>query len=142
MGKPREIMDKVTDAMVEQRDLDAVLSHYTDDAMIITPDAGEIRGRNRIAEYWRPFIEAFPDGHYEVLRKHEAGDCAIDEGWLVATHNGPFRLPDGEVIEPTGRPVRMRSCDIATVVGDKIREHHMYFDQMEFLGQLGLTPVE
>ncbi len=142
MGKPREIMDKVTDAIVEERDLDAAVSLYTDDAMIITPDAGELRGRHRIAEYWRPYIEAFPDGRYEVLRKHEAGDCAIDEGWLVATHDGPFRLPDGQVIEPTGRQVRIRSCDIATVVGDKIREHHTYFDQMEFLTQLGLAPAQ
>jgi ketosteroid isomerase-like protein len=142
MGKPREIMDQLTTAMVEQRSLDALTSHYTDDAVLQTPDAGEIRGGDRIADYWRPFLEAFPDAQYEVLRKHEAGDCAIDEGWLVGTHSGPFRLPTGQVIDPTGRPVRIRECDVATVVGDKIREHHMYFDQMEFLGQIGITPPE
>jgi predicted ester cyclase len=142
MGKPREVMDELTNAMIEQRSLDVISSHYTDDAVITTPDAGELRGRDRIADYWRPFIEAFPDARYEVLQKHEAGDTAIDEGWLVATHNGPFTTPTGEVIEPTGRQVRVRSCDVATVVGDKIREHHMYYDQMEFMGQLGMTPPQ
>jgi ketosteroid isomerase-like protein len=142
MGKPRQIMDQLTAAVVEQRSLDAVTSLYTDDAVLMTPDAGEIRGGGRIADYWRPFLEAFRDAHFEVLRKHEAGDCAIDEGWLVGTHTGPFRLPTGQVIDPTGRPVRIRECDIATVIGDKIREHHVYFDQMEFLGQMGITPPE
>jgi hypothetical protein len=34
----------------------------------------------------------------------------------------------------------VRSCDIARVEGGLITTHHFYFDQMEFLGQLGLLP--
>jgi hypothetical protein len=41
---------------------------------------------------------------------------------------------------PTGKQIRMRSCDIAHVERGLITTHHFYFDQMEFLGQLGLLP--
>jgi hypothetical protein len=34
----------------------------------------------------------------------------------------------------------MRSCDVAEVEGGLITSHRFYFDQMDFLGQLGLLP--
>jgi hypothetical protein len=34
----------------------------------------------------------------------------------------------------------VRGCDVATVEGGLITSHRIYFDQMEFLGQLGLVP--
>jgi ketosteroid isomerase-like protein len=49
-------------------------------------------------------------------------------------------LPSGDTVPATGKEVRIRSCDIATVKNGKIVEHHLYFDQTEFLGQLGLAP--
>ena len=42
---------------------------------------------------------------FEPLRTFEAGDTAIDEGWVSGTHSGPMRLPDGHTIDPTGRRV-------------------------------------
>jgi SnoaL-like polyketide cyclase len=43
-------------------------------------------------------------------------------------------------IPATGKHVRVRACDIATVQNGVITSHRFYFDQMEFLGQLGLVP--
>jgi predicted ester cyclase len=140
MGEAREVLDQMTIAGVDQHSIDAAVANYSEDAVLMTPDAGEIRGRGKIGEYWRPFIESFPDGRFEPLRKIEAGDTAIDEGWFIGTHTAPLNLPTGDVVPPTGRQVRVRSCDIATVVGGKIKEHHLYFDQADFLGQLGLAP--
>ena len=65
---------------------------------------------------------------------------AIDEGFLAGTNTGPPPLPSGESLPPTGKSIRVRSCDIAHVEGGLITTHHFYFDQMEFLGQLGLLP--
>ena len=65
---------------------------------------------------------------------------AIDEGIIVGTHTGPLNLPTGESLPPSGREVRVRSCDVARVENGEITSHHFYFDQMEFLGQLGLLP--
>jgi predicted ester cyclase len=139
MAKAREVMDRLTAAAVEQHDLDAVTAHYTDDAVMLTPDAGEVRGLPRITEYWGRFLDAFPDVGFEVLRTYETGEVAINEGWWTGTNTQPLTLPTGAVLPATGQRVRFRDCHIATVIGDRIREHHLYFDQLELMTQLGLT---
>lgn len=46
-------------------------------------------------------------------------------------------MPTGETLQATGKSVRLRICDIATVEGGRIISHRFYFDQVEFLTQLG-----
>jgi ketosteroid isomerase-like protein len=140
MGNARTVLDRLTAAGLERHDLTAVVECYAENAVVTAPDAGEVRGRDQIAEYWRTFIDSFPDSRYESLNKLESGNRAIDEGYFVGTNTGPLHLPDGQTMPATGKRVRLRSCDIATVQGDKVTEHHLYFDQMEFMGQLGLAP--
>jgi ketosteroid isomerase-like protein len=132
-------MDSVTQA-VFQKDLEAAASFYAPDAVMVTPDQGEIRGREQIIEYLKQFNDAFPDNRYEPAYAHESGDTAIDEGYFVGTHTAPLPLPTGESVPATGNQVRVRACDIATVQDGVIISHRFYFDQMEFLGQLGLLP--
>ena len=70
----------------------------------------------------------------------ESGDTAIDEGYFVGTNTAPLSLPTGESVPATGKAVRLRVCDIATVQNGVIINHRLYFDQMDLLGQLGLLP--
>jgi hypothetical protein len=123
-------------------DAPAVAACYSEDAVAVTPDEGELRGRNRIAEYIRQFGDSFSDLQYKYLQKHDAGDVAIDEGYLIGTHTGPLPTPSGETIPATGKKINVRSCDVATVEAGLITQHRIYFDQMQFLGQLGLLPPE
>ncbi|MBB0243685.1 DUF4440 domain-containing protein [Streptomyces alkaliphilus] len=140
MGQAREVMDRLTEAITITRDLKAAAECFAEDAVVVSPDEGEIRGRERIVEYWRHFMDAMPDASYEPLALYEDGDSAIDEGFMIGTNTGPLIGPDGERRAPTGRRIRARSCDRATVVDGHIVEHHIYFDRMDFLGQLGLLP--
>lgn len=140
MGQAREVMDRLTTLAVEARDLDAAASCYADNAVITTPDAGEVRGREHIADYWRQFIDAFSGTRFEPLGKHEAGNAAIDEGYFIGTNTAPMTMPDGQTLPATGKAVKVRSCDVATVEKGKITEHHLYFDQADFLSQLGIGP--
>jgi ketosteroid isomerase-like protein len=142
MGEARDILDQVTDAVMTLKDLTAVGACYRDDAVAVTPDQGQIVGRDGIVEYLGHFIEAFPDAQYEYLAKHESGNVAIDEGYFVGTNTGDLTTPDGESIPATGKPVRVRDCDVVVAEGGLIQEHRFYFDQMELLGQLGLLPEE
>ena len=132
-------MDAVTEA-VFQNDLEAAANLYAPDAVMVTPDQGEVRGREQIIGYLKQFNDAFPDNRYEPAYAHESGDTAIDEGYFVGTNTAPLPLPTGEEIPATGKHVRVRACDIATVQNGVITSHRFYFDQMEFLGQLGLVP--
>ncbi len=139
MGEAREVMDRLT-AAVTAKDSATLAACYAVDAVAITPDEGEVSGRDAIGTYLLQFGEAFPDLAYDYTRKYEAGDVAIDEGYLTGTHTGPLQLPTGESMPATGKQIRIRSCDIARVENGLVTAHHFYFDQMEFLGQLGLLP--
>jgi ketosteroid isomerase-like protein len=137
MGQAREVMDRATEAYFA-KDRDTLRTLYAPDVVATTPDAGTLNGIDALMEWNDTLDEAFPDMRFELTAAHEAGDCAIDQGDVVGTHTGPFRLPDGGRIEPTGRQVRIRSADMATVSDGKIVRHDFYFDQLGMLVQLGL----
>jgi ketosteroid isomerase-like protein len=139
MGEAREVVDRVTAAMTAG-DREAVVACYAVDAVAITPDAGELTGREAISEYLAQLAEAFPDFGFEYLQKHDSGNVAIDEGYVTGTNTGSLQMPTGETLPATGNQIRIRSCDVATVEGGAISTHRFYFDQMEFLDQLGLQP--
>jgi ketosteroid isomerase-like protein len=138
MAEAREVMDRLTDAVMAGN-LDELRACYADDATLVAPDAGEIKGIDAIVEYLGSFLQAFPDGSFEEIAKHETGDTAIDEGYFSGTHTGPLQLSPGESIPPTGKRVRLRECDVATVRDGRVKSHRFYFDQTEFGQQLGLT---
>ena len=139
MGEARQVMDRVTEAAFGG-DQEALKKLYAPDAVAETPDQGTLNGPEAIAAWFGQFSTAFPGASWESLAAHEAGSVAIDEGYVVGTHTGPLEAPDGESIPPTGKSVRVRGCDIATVENGVVKSHHFYFDQMEFFGQLGLAP--
>jgi steroid delta-isomerase-like uncharacterized protein len=139
MGEARDVMDQVTEAL-NAGNIDDVRRLYADDATAVTPDQGELQGPDAIVGYLRQLAEAFPDLRYEPLYAHEAGNTAIDEGFVVGTNTQPLPMPTGETLPPTGKSIRVRGCDLATVENGRITSHRFYFDQTEFLGQLGLAP--
>lgn len=140
MGEAREVMDRLTEALTEHPDLKVIAELYAEDAVAYTPDEGEIRGRDNIVEYWRQMTEAVPEARFDSLHSYEVGDTAIDEGIFSGRNTGPLALPTGDSLPATGKEVRIRGVDLATVKDGRITEYRLYFDEMEFLGQLGLLP--
>lgn len=140
MGEAREVMDRLTEALTEHPDLKVIAELYAEDAVAYTPDEGEIRGRDNIVEYWRQMTEAVPEARFDSLHSYEVGDTAIDEGTFSGRNTGPLALPTGDSLPATGKEVRIRGVDLATVKDGRITEYRLYFDEMEFLGQLGLLP--
>ncbi len=140
MGEARDAADRMTAAVTTSRDLKALAECYSENAVAMTPDQGEITGREGITEYFRQFLDAFTDTQFEHIAKHESGNVAIDEGYFIGTNTGALQTPDGESMPATGKQIRVRECDVLIVEDGLIREHRFYFDQMQFLGQLGLLP--
>lgn len=136
MGQARELMDRLTEAVVSAN-YDAIDEVYASDVVITTPDQGTITGLDAAKAWHRSFGDAF-DMTFEMERELETADCAIDQGTALATHTGDMPLPDGTTLPPTGKQVRLRACDVATVANGKIVRHDFYFDQLEMMAQLGL----
>ncbi|MGY1754369.1 ester cyclase [Blastococcus sp. SYSU D01042] len=137
MGQARDIMDRLSGALTAG-DRAAITGLYAPDAVLETPDGPRIDGAEAIADYFAALARAFPDLSFQLVAGYEIGNTAIDEGFVVATHAGVLTTPDGD-IGPTGRSLRLRECDLATVEDGVVTRHRMYFDQLEFLVQLGLA---
>ena len=115
MGEAREVMERLNAAAFERKDFKAASECYAEDGVAVTPDQGEIIGREAIAEYLRQLADPFPDLRYEYEAKHESGNVAIDEAYATGTNSAPLPMPTGETIPATGKQIRVRSCDVATI---------------------------
>ena len=136
MGQAREVMDGIT-AAIMSGDRAALERLYAPDAVVEAPDVPRIDGPAAIADYHLALYRAFPDGSFEFRSTIEVGDLAIDEGWFVGTHTDVLSTPTGD-IPATGRTVRARAFDILEVQDGRCVSHRFYYDQLDFMAQLGL----
>jgi hypothetical protein len=98
-------------------DIEAILSHFTDDVVFTSPVAiqllggsGEVRGKEALRHYWTQGIGRTPDLHFEVVAfyvgvhvlvvnyRNQRGGLVCEvlrfEGPLVAEGHGTY-LPEG-----------------------------------------------
>lgn len=139
MGQAKTLVDGLWAALESQRfeELGAICSP---EAAIVMPGDLRLRGVDQLTQILRAYLAAFPDLRHEVVDFVEAGNKIALELRITGTHTGTMQTPNGP-IPPTGRQVVWESVDFVTVVDGKIATWHAYYDQMAFLGQLGLLPA-
>ena len=121
--------------------LDEWMKTVADDAELVTPMAGTIKGRNAIKGYFVQMRETFPDAHLDVHKMIAEGNTVVVEYTFTGTHKGPMRTATGETIPATNKTLTGPALDIA-VIGDdgKLKSLRQYFDTARGLQQLGLMP--
>ena len=135
MHSARDVILKHIDAF-NDRDSDG--DPWAGDAEMTAPGA-QLRGRDNVIGFIAAFQEAFPDLRLEIRRLLSDGPAAAAEGIMTGTHSGVLQTPNGDVA-PTGRPLALRWAAVYDTDADTLKSEHLFFDQMDFLGQLGLLP--
>jgi predicted ester cyclase len=135
MSSARDVILKHIEA-VNAHDNDA--EPWAADAELVAP-GGQANGRDAVLGFLGVFHEAFPDIRLEIKQLVTDGSAAAAEGTLKGTHTGVLHTPNGDVA-PTGQAVELRWAAIYATDGDTLKSEHLFFDQMDFLGQLGLLP--
>ncbi|MEZ0072964.1 nuclear transport factor 2 family protein [Planotetraspora sp. GP83] len=135
MSDAEAVVDRLM-AALNDRDLEAVVRCYSPKAVAVGPQ-GVAEGRDEIAAYHAQVWEAFPKVSGMIWKKNTFDDLVVVELSSTVTHTGPFLLPSGEMLEPTGRSTSMRSCWVFTVEDDLVATQRVYFDQWELYSQLG-----
>jgi steroid delta-isomerase-like uncharacterized protein len=133
---------KLLDRYVERYnagDLDAVMDLYAEDAVQIMPD-GAFEGWSAVRERLAQELDGFTDLNHTVRSFVEQGETFADEWTFVGTHTGPFRLPDGRELLPTGKRVEIKGMELVRVRDGKIVLNTLYYDNLASLAQLGLVP--
>ena len=106
------------------------------DIEVVMPGGMTLSGHEQAMQVVRAFWEALPDATITSDERFAAGDVVVAEGNFAGTHSGTFRTPQGE-IPPTGNPVTLRYAAVKRFKDDRLVSEHLYFDQLEFLQQLG-----
>jgi predicted ester cyclase len=119
-------------------DHDSSADPWAADAELVAP-GGQASGRDDVISFLGVFSEAFLDIRLEIKQLLTDGPAAAAEGILTGTHDGVLHTPNGDVA-PTGRAVELRWAAVYATDGDTLKSEHLFFDQMDFLGQLGLLP--
>ena len=109
----------------------------SDDIIHISATAGTVTGIEAFLAFVTAFKQAFPDLHWEMREFIEGSDTVVAEGVFIGTNSGTMVGPRGP-IPATGRRVELPFCDIWKVRNGRIIENRIYYDQVTFLGQLGL----
>jgi predicted ester cyclase len=87
------------------------------------------------------FCAAFPDNKvkhpYDIL--FGEGEYTAFVTSFTGTFTGPLELPDGRVIEPTGKSFEVMFSTIARWRDGKIVEEYLKYDNASFMQQIGLA---
>jgi ketosteroid isomerase-like protein len=99
------------------------------------------RGERAIIDPWQNWFNIFPDATCEVRSLVALGDHVIAQGIGRGTHRGVFNSPAG-TLQPTGRTMEVRFCDIYRLEDGKITRADSYFDFYGLLKQLAPEILE
>ena len=111
---------------------------WAGDAHMVAPGGANPTGRDEVLGFLRVFQTAFPDGRLTAHTLIAEGGRGAVEGEFHGTHDGPLASPGGDV-PPTGREVTFRWAAIYEADDTELRSEHLFFDQADFLAQLGLA---
>lgn len=139
MTSTKEAADRHVKAFNE-KNLEEFVGNESPDIEFVIPGGVTLHGRDQVREYVKLFWSAFADIKVEAIYQVIAGDTAVTEQNYSGTHTGTLRTPHGD-IPATGKRVQGRQVAVQRVKDGKVWSEHLYFDQMEFLGALGLLPT-
>jgi steroid delta-isomerase-like uncharacterized protein len=135
-----QLADQVRDYFraMDARDFDHVEGMLAPDCEFEAPGFSG-QGPQAISGWIQAFMAALPDVTHELTAIAAEGEIAAVELRVHGTHTAPLQTAAGEV-PSTGRTLDLPVADVWRVRDGRIVAYHVYFDQMNFLGQLGLLP--
>lgn len=140
----KESLQLIEDEMsaLNERDWDRYERCFARSVVTLEPDEQDpIVGQKRLRDRVTKYVGAFPD--LRLVKERLFGTA--DGKWVTlnstfnGTHDGPFTLPDGTLVAPTGRKISVHGCSVFRIEDGSIHEFIGYYDQVEMFTQLGLT---
>jgi len=119
-----------------QKDVEKLLSHYTDEATFADmAESATATGKAAIRDYLQGWLSSFPDARIEVVHRIGHGSHVVDQWKATGTHQGQFRG-----ITPTARVVSVPLVCIFKLRRGMITNATLYYDAASILRQLGHLP--
>jgi len=129
------------DAYSLRKDMPLFEKLHCPDVKVVFPDGRVTNGiAAHVADMNNILFNGTPDSR---ITSHPiafgSGEWTVATGVLEATFSEPMKLPDGTSIPPTGKTVKMSMATIARWTNGCIAEEHLFWDNAEYMKQLGLA---
>jgi steroid delta-isomerase-like uncharacterized protein len=134
----KAIVKDFIDALFTKGDLSAVDRYLSDDFVDHdAPFQSPTPGREGLREAGRMMRAGFPDWHSEVHLLVAEGDLVVEHFTASGTHRGEIMG-----VAPTGRELSLHGIQIFRLDSGRIVERWGRLDELGFLQQLGVVPVQ
>ena len=135
---PGQLARESFEALFNRRDFDADRAFWSEHSVDHFLALGlDIRGPEHLEGFFRELFAAVPDFRMTIENIVEDDRHAVVQ-W---TGSGTFDGAAFQGIEPTGRFVNLRGCDVIRFRADgKLEETTVYYDGAEFARQIGMLP--
>ena len=123
---------------MDNRDVGAMLSHWSEEGVEDIVPIGVVRGREELRGFLSELFAAMPDASTTITRLIAGeNDCAVE--WRL---EGTFDGAGFMGIEPTGSRVELREVSIVELKDDEIVGITAYFDGTSFARQIKMLPPD
>ena len=125
---------RVWDVVVNEGRINILDTAFADD-VVLHHTKPETKGKAGAIAYYSNYVTGFSDRKFTVVESFAKGEKLVKYWRFTGTHTGVFFG-----IPATGKKVDVIGCTITKMVDGKITEENDFFDNLEFLQQLGLMP--
>jgi predicted ester cyclase len=127
------------EAYSERKNMKLFREIHCPDVKVVFPDGRTTQGIDQHVTDINGLFNGTPDSR---ITAHPiafgSGDWTVTTGVMEATFSEPMKLPDGKSIAPTGKKVKMPMATIAKWKNGCIAEEHLFWDNAEYMKQLGI----
>lgn len=120
-------------------DMNHISRLHADDVIVYNPDMSKVVGMDQHGKDMGSVLNAFPD---LVIESHPikfaSGDWTAGLAVSKGTFKNPFILPNGTELKPNGSKFVQYMITLAKWKDGKILEEYLFYDNMDFMKQLGL----
>ena len=118
----------------------ALLSLHAAQITFEAPGEVHLNSSADATAYALRWLKGFPNGKMTVRHEIVSGPWVIQEITMEGVHSGPLDGPMG-IVPPTNKKVVSKGVQILRCENGQIAEAHLYWDQFDYMSQLGLIPV-
>ena len=123
---------------MDNRDADAMASHWREDGVEDVVPVGLMRGHDELRAFFASMFTAMPDARTTVTRLVTGEQsCAVE--WRI---EGTFEGAPYMGIEPTGKHVEIRGFDLIELEDGQLVSNTAYFDGAGVARQSGMLPPD
>jgi steroid delta-isomerase-like uncharacterized protein len=126
-------------AAAGRRNLDEMFAFYDSDVILDLVPIGVRRGAREYRAFFEEVFGAVPDAEFTVVRVTANSSAGAVEWRCSGTFNGTRSF---QGVEPNGRHIELRGCDVFEVKDGKIVKNTAFYDGMAFARGVGMMPPQ